>query len=1004
MTDGSDMKLVLTSAQLAGVHDDKSRYETNGLIRFTRDIDEPSRQSRECWQLLVVDDEPDWHSTIRLALEDITVEGRPLKLLYATSGKEALQVLSQSSGIALILLDVVMESEQSGLELVREVREHLNNHHVQIAIVTGQPAYAPERMVVEQYQINDYRLKADLTAEKLTALVCTSIRAYKSLCELIDSRENLKKMAHARREAERRYQDLYDLAPDMYASVEADTARITQCNQVLVDYLGYDGKGEIIGKQIFDIHHPACLDKVKEAFRCFLETGEVCDVELCLHRKDGSSIDSSLNVRAVRNAQGRIMEAHASWRDIRERKASEAAIRESEERYRAIFGQAAVGLARVATDGSWLEVNDRLCDIVGYQRSELLRKTFQEITHPEDLDANLEYVRQMLAGERRCFSMEKRYFHKDGHIVWINLTVSLVYDQNLEPKYFVAVIEDIIQRKHAEDRLRQAAAVFKSTAEGVIITDLDGTIIDVNQAFNDITGYIREEVLGQNPRVLKSGRHDTAFYRDMWRDLISRGEWHGEIWNRRKNGNIYPELLTISTVRDELDEPVGYVGVFTDITSDKQTQHQLRHMAYHDPLTDLPNRRFFNTRLSQSIVGAARRKTALAVVFVDLDHFKYINDSMGHEVGDELLIQLARRLRKTIRASDALARISGDEFVLLVEDIKNDKDASVIVRKLINELKEPYELRGQRVRVTCSIGISLYPQDGNDAAELLRNADTAMYRAKEEGRNRYQFYKQEMTSSALEHVLLENALRVAQDQQELHLAYQPQVNIETGTLIGLEALLRWKHSKQDYIPPALFIPIAEQSGLIHDIGAWVLQHACAQAKSWLDRGIDIGRMAVNVAGSQIQHDDFVAIVSNTLILTGLPSERLALEVTESFMMSHSEESISQLKALQAMGIEIAIDDFGTGYSSLSHLKQLPIDKLKIDQSFVRDIPEDTNDMAISEAVIALGQALNMRVIAEGVETELQAAFLREKGCQEAQGYLYSKPVEAEQLEDWLNKQ
>ncbi|MCG8487753.1 MAG: EAL domain-containing protein [Chromatiales bacterium] len=966
------------------------------------DPDNPNLQEEKYWQLLIVDDEPSWHSTIRLALGDAVIEERPLKLIFASSGAEAESLLAETPDIALVLLDVVMESEQAGLNLVRKIREQLNNQKTQIAIVTGQPAYAPEHIVVEQYQINDYRLKTDLSVEKLLALTCTAIRAYHSLCKLIESQENLSKTARARREAETRYQDLYDNAPDMYASVDVVSTKILRCNMTLVKNLGYADKQEVIDRPVFDMVLPEDEERTKEAFRRFIKSGEINDMELRLRRKDRTGMDVSLNISAWHDMHGNITEARCSWRDITERKASEAAARESQERYRAIFGQAAVGLARLAIGGTWLEVNDKLCEILGYSKSELLEQSIQAITFPDDLNTSLEYMQQLLDGEKEVGSIEQRVLHKSGQSLWINLTLSLVYDKEGEPKYFVSVIEDIVQRKLSEDRLRQAAAVFMNTAEGVIITDLDGSILDVNRAFCEITGYSKDEVIGQNPRILKSGRHDKEFYKTLWFSLITRGEWRGEIWNRRKDGNIYPELLTISAIRNPNGNPAGYVGVSTDVTSDKEAQYQLQHMAYHDPLTDLPNRRFFNAKLNQSIRLAARRGSTLAVVFIDLDHFKRINDSMGHDVGDELLKQFAQRLQNTIRVSDSVARISGDEFILLLEEIKGQADASIAVTSIMNDLKAPFDLDGRRIRITFSVGISLYPDDGKDSMHLLRNADTAMYSAKENGRNGYQFYKREMTSAAFEYVILENELRVALERAEFELLYQPQINIESEQLIGLEALIRWQHPQQGTILPSRFISIAEQNGLIHEIGAWVLMTACTQGKAWLDKGIEIARIAVNVAGPQILHGDFLTIVHKALSATGMPKHHLTLEVTESFIMSRTEDGIGQLKALQELGIEIAIDDFGTGYSSLNHLKQLPIDKLKIDQSFVRDIPDDSNDMAISEAVIALGNALNMRVIAEGVETSEQAMFLKEKGCQEAQGYFYGKPMTPAQIEDWLS--
>ncbi|MGK7890943.1 MAG: EAL domain-containing protein [Leptolyngbyaceae cyanobacterium] len=580
----------------------------------------------------------------------------------------------------------------------------------------------------------------------------------------------------------------------------------------------------------------------------------------------------------------------------------------------------------------------------------------------------------------------------------------------------------LVQHCRITQKLYQAAAVFESTVQGVAITNLEGTILDVNQAFVEITGYGRDEVIGENHRLLQSGYHDRSFYQALWQQLKKQGYWRGEIWNRRRDGSIYPELLTIGTVRNEQGQPTGYVGVFSDITPAKRSEEQLKRLAHHDPLTDLPNRLLLNARLKQSIKRAKRQQQQFALVFIDLDRFKQINDSLGHSSGDLLLQQLSLRLTGSLRADDTVARISGDEFVVLLEDIGSAEGAIVVVRKLVDVFKVPFTLGNQEVYMTASLGISLFPDDGNNAADLLRNADAAMYQAKEEGRNTYCFYAEDVTAAVFEQALTENALKGALNRQEFYLVYQPQVGLRpelsssispelqpggnqegaaVGALKGMEVLLRWQHSELGLVSPGRFIPLAEQSGLIREIGFWVLRTACIQGKHWLDQGLDFGHLAVNVAGPQIQHRDFVQEVQTALLESGLPAQHLELEITESFVMQHPGERVEQLQRLRNLGIQISIDDFGTGYSSLSYLKQLPIDKLKIDQSFVRDIPEDANDMAIAEAVIALGQALNLQVIAEGVETEDQAQFLREKGCHEAQGYFFSKPVRPDAIEHLL---
>jgi diguanylate cyclase (GGDEF)-like protein/PAS domain S-box-containing protein len=622
------------------------------------------------------------------------------------------------------------------------------------------------------------------------------------------------------------------------------------------------------------------------------------------------------------------------------------------------------------------------------------------IVHDDDWPA-LEASFQSAIDNGTLHEMEHRIISGDGEVRWVYCKGERKLDESGLPSKLIGIVQDITERRQQEEQLRLAASVFENTSEGVMITNARGDIVDVNRAFSEVTGYTRDEVLGQNPKVLKSGRHDEGFYRDLWHSLIDSGRWRGEIWNRRKDGSIFPEWLNISSVSDDNGKLTHYVGVFTDITGIKQSQAQLAHLAHHDPLTDLPNRLLLNERLTHALARADRHKSKVAVIFFDLDNFKNINDSFGHPVGDQLLRQVADRLVGIVRTDDTVARIGGDEFVLLLEDLDKSEDAVIAADKIQSVFATPFELKEHVVRVTSSVGICLYPQDGRNAATLLRNADAAMYRAKEDGRNTYRFYTEELTHNAFERVLLENNLREALEKEEMVLFYQPQVDLKSGKITGLEALIRWRHPDLGMVSPAKFISMAESSGLILPIGDWVLRTACNQAREWLDQGIDFGRVSVNIAGPQIQRGGLVDSVQRILQETDLPTSRLELEVTESFIMQQAENAIDQLHELREVGVTLAIDDFGTGYSSLSYLKRLPIQKLKIDQGFVQDIPDDANDMAISDAVIALGNSLGLTIIAEGVETRAQADFLRSAGCDEAQGYLYGRPVDADGTERLL---
>lgn len=565
----------------------------------------------------------------------------------------------------------------------------------------------------------------------------------------------------------------------------------------------------------------------------------------------------------------------------------------------------------------------------------------------------------------------------------------------------VLVFSDISARIEAEGRLRLWAKIFDSTSEGVIVTDAQSNIVEVNAAFTDITQYSREEVKGKNPSFLQSGRHDEAFYQAMWESIHTTGRWRGEVWDRKKNGETYPEWLNISAVTNDEGKLTHYVAVFSDISVIKQSQARLDFLAHHDPLTKLPNRLLLGAQLEQSLKHAGRANKHLAVVFVDLDRFKNINDSLGHPAGDYLLQQVAERFKECLRTEDTVARVSGDEFVLLLNDIDSRASAQIAMDKLLELFNDTFVLNEQDIRVTASMGVALYPQDGESATALMRNADTAMYSAKDDGRNSYRFYTEELSSNMLEQVLLENALRGALERNEFSLAYQPQVNLRTGEIIGMEVLLRWYYPQVGSVSPSLFIPMAEANGLIHEIGRWVLWAACTQGKKWLDEGKVFNRLSVNVAGSQILKAGFSDRVHAVLDQTGFPSNHLELEVTESYIMQDTKQAIQQLSAIRGLDVLLSIDDFGTGYSSLSYLKKLPVHKLKIDQSFVRDIPDDEEDVAIAEAILALGQALDKTVIAEGVETVEQASFLLSRGCMEAQGYLFGKPMNAEDMGDIL---
>ena len=588
---------------------------------------------------------------------------------------------------------------------------------------------------------------------------------------------------------------------------------------------------------------------------------------------------------------------------------------------------------------------------------------------------------------------------RDGSVFWCAVS-GCALDPARPDDGSIWVFADVSERKQAEARLRLSATVLEHIADGVMVLDAEGRIIAVNPAFTAITGYAENEALGLQSTLTRGTRNDEGFYAALWRELDATGFWQGEIWDTKKDGEAYLEWLTVSAVRAEGDASSTavshYVCVFSDITRAKESQAQLDHLAHHDSLTGLPNRLLYQDRLQHALVRAARGGEQLAVLFIDLDRFKNVNDTLGHHVGDELLKQAAAQLALCLREGDTLARLGGDEFIVLLEDVDGAAGAARVADKLIAMFEQPFTVSGYELFVTGSVGIALFPQDGQDLHLLIRNADVAMYGAKARGRNGYQFYAPSMSGEGVERLRLEAMLRRSIEKHEIFLVYQPQVEIDSGRLIGVEALVRWRHPELGLVTPDRFIPLAEDTGFIGQLGQWVLAEACRQMVAWEDAGLAVPKMAVNLSVRQFERGGMAATVASTLSAAGLAPQRLQLEVTESVIMN-TGDALQYINDLHAIGVGLAIDDFGTGYSSLAYLKKMPVQTLKIDRSFIKDIPQDPDDEAIAIAIVQLGKSMNLSVIAEGVEREDQAAFLLRHGCNRAQGYLYGKPLAADEV-------
>jgi len=626
-----------------------------------------------------------------------------------------------------------------------------------------------------------------------------------------------------------------------------------------------------------------------------------------------------------------------------------------------------------------------------------------ERIHPNSLDKTMEAFNAVLERKTNNYSVEQLVYREDGSYIWLHSRGKVVSEYaNGVPKVMIGTSEDITDRKNTEDKLRLSSKVFSDTKEGIIITDISGVIISVNPAFCEITGYSQGEVVGQNPRILSSGKQNAAFYEDMWQTINHKGHWQGEVWNRRKNGEEYAELLSISSILDEEGKVNHYIGIFTDITHSKKQQESLAQMAHYDLLTQLPNRTLLADRFSQALARSNRKQNILAVCFLDLDKFKPVNDRYGHEVGDKLLIEVARRLKKTIRDEDTVSRQGGDEFVLLLGDIESLSHCEQMLKRIINFVEKPYLIANQSLVIGASIGVTLYPTDNSDSDTLLRHADQAMYEAKLAGRNRYKLFNTEQDQQNIKKNIRFNEIHSALENNEMCLYYQPKVNMITGKVFGAEALLRWLDPEKGLIPPLDFLPIINETELEISVGNWVINNAFQQINTWRTQGIDI-EVSVNISSYHLQSPSFIADLEKTMSLyPKVDSKNLQLEILESSALGDIK-SISTITktCVEDLGVNIALDDFGTGYSSLTHLRSLPAKTVKIDQTFVRDMLDDPNDYVIIDGVIGLANSFNRTVISEGVETTEQGLMLLAMGCNEAQGYGIARPMPAFDFQEWL---
>lgn len=836
------------------------------------------------WKIAIVDDDRDVHAVSRLVLGDFRYKGRPLHLLHEYSGIGARRLLREEPGIAVILLDVVMETDRAGLDVVKYVREELDNNLVRIILRTGQPGQAPEDKVIADYDINDYKEKSDLSAQKLITSVTMALRGYDDLLKI---------------------QALASSNATLESLVQDRTAELSASNKTLH-------------------RHKALLAEAQK-------------------------------IASIGNYEWNLISGEMEWSDQ-------------------IYL-----ILRVSPD-----------------RVEPSLESLLENILVDDYSRVNTAIRAALSSQQ-SYEIEHPIRRGDGTTGFVHQQGEVHYNANGEPVRLVGVMQDITERHRANETMRKLSAAVEQTADSIMITDCEGIIEYVNAAFTKLTGYESSEVCGKTPRLLKSGQLPDIFYRRMW-NLILRGEVFSDtIVNRRKDGGLYHEARTITPQKDRLGKTTHFISTGRDITDQMLIQERLQHLAHHDGLTGLPNRILLTDRLEQAITRSKWRDRHVAVLFMDMDRFKVINDTLGHTTGDQLLKAMAQRLVGCVREGDTVARLGGDEFAILLNDIATREDVMFRAQKVLETVIHPITLEGRELFVTMSIGISLYPQDGDTSPVLLKRADVAMYNAKVGGKNNFQFYTGRDEARELARLSLETGLRRALARNEFFLVYQPLVDAISRKIVGMETLLRWRRPDGQIVPPIEFIGLLEETGMMLPVGDWVLQTACAQAQALRQSGHEPLRVAVNISLHQFRQRGFVQRVRDVLQQTGLAPELLELEITEGVLVDDVKEATQILEELNEEGVRLSIDDFGTGYSSMHYLRRLPFDTIKIDKSFIDGLPHGKDDGAIVTAIITLAHSMELEVVAEGVETREQYEFVSALGCHLIQGYFFSPPVSEDEF-------
>ncbi|WP_397451059.1 bifunctional diguanylate cyclase/phosphodiesterase [Pseudomonas sp. NA-150] len=839
----------------------------------------------------------------------------------------------------------------------------------------------------------DYRvLRADGTALWVRNIVSLIQHGQQPVMRglMIDISET-KLTEDALRLSEEKFGSVFKQCPDILVIARLIDGVVLEANKAFEEQIGLRAD-QVIGRTATDLNIWG-IPGIGPGLLMRLQSGSIRNLEMPFRRQDGRMFTGLISAEPFDLDSTPALVVVV--RDISPLKEAQQQLQISEEKFAKAFHSSPDGLLITRQrDGLLIEVNEGFSRLTGYNNALSVDHSTLDLGIWVDLKERNKMLDELTReGFVRDFSCHIR--RRDGQIRLCEISARPLPIGGED--CMLTIARDITERHQMQEKLQLAATVFESTAEGVLITDTRQRINAVNRAFSEITGYSEAEALGQTPRLLASGQHDSAFYAAMWYQLTAEGHWQGEISNRRKNGELYPSWLTISAVRNTDNVITHFVAVFADISSIKHAQAKLDYQAHHDPLTGLPNRTLFESRLQAALNHSQEACGQGAVLFLDLDRFKHINDSLGHPVGDLLLKDIAVRLKDQLRDVDTVARLGGDEFIILLPGLLHASDAEIVANKLLMCFGAPFQAGEHEFFISASIGTSLFPLDGSDVATLIKNADAAMYRSKAKGRNRVESYTRDLTAQASERIALEHELRRAIERNELSLNYQPKLSLLSQRLVGAEALIRWHHPTFGDVPPEHFISLAEENGMILQIGDWVLETACRQLRDWNLNYRSFGPLSVNLAGAQLRQPNLLLRIEQLLNENNLRPGCLQLEITENFIMSQAEEALAVLHKLKRLGVQLAIDDFGTGYSSLSYLKRLPLDILKIDQSFVRGLPDDTHDAAIVRAIIALGRSMQLTVIAEGVETREQQEFLALEGCEQIQGYIVSQPLTPEEF-------